>query len=348
MRVPSYADTYQVLLLQAADEGRGPVLFGNSFERARTAVLPFLVGERFPSVYLEYPLAGDPFLDVTMLYSRLEPGTRVDSDMAVGTEAMFDWFIEAHDLHTDTCCGFEIDTKNPELPAAAVHFQPRSHTDMVAPFCEAIGEPQRAKLYLDLASRMPKTWQLSFFGMFRGRPGSPLRVCGYLGSDEIAACAANPRHIAGRFDDIGFTAYDDAMIDQVAQLMAAVPNSGDFQFDIYPDGSLGSVFAIDVEFGVEQPHAIRASFADGPCGRIMRLLESWGAADERWKLAADSAFACALPVELDDGTAGQYAFTLMPRWVKARWANGILQPAKLYHLAQAGLLGVEHETGHSD
>jgi hypothetical protein len=28
----------------------------------------------------------------------------------------------------------------------------------------------------------------------------------------------------------------------------------------------------------------------------------------------------------------------MPQWVKARWIDGVLQPAKLYHIASAGLL----------
>ena len=44
MRAPTRTDAFQVLLLQAADEGRGPVLFGESLQRAREAVPPFLVG----------------------------------------------------------------------------------------------------------------------------------------------------------------------------------------------------------------------------------------------------------------------------------------------------------------
>ena len=52
---PIVCCAYQVLLLQAADEGRGPALFGESLGRAREAVLPFLVGEHFPIVYLEHP-----------------------------------------------------------------------------------------------------------------------------------------------------------------------------------------------------------------------------------------------------------------------------------------------------
>ena len=349
MRLPPHPDAYQVLLLQAADEGRGPALFGDSYARAREAVLPFIVGKEFPSVYLEYPLMGNPFLDVTVLYGKLEPKTRIASDMTVGMDALLDWFAEACGTYDDICCGFEVDTKDPRLPKAAVHFQPRSHVELVEPFCEAVGEPKRARLYLDLAARMPEEWSLSFFGMFRGRPGSPLRVCGYLSSDEIAACAADSHHLAGRFDAIGFSAYDDAMLAQVSALMAVAPELADFQFDIYPDGKLGDVFAIDVQFGIEQPEAVQSSFADGAGARVMDLLEELGAADSRWKLGAQAAFARALPVELDDGETGRYAFTLMPQWVKARWANRELQPAKLYLLAHAGLLnGTDNAHGLAD
>lgn len=71
---PTHEDSLQVLLLQAADEGRGEVLFGESLKRVAREAAPFLVGRRFPSIYLECPLSGDPFLDITVLYTILEPG----------------------------------------------------------------------------------------------------------------------------------------------------------------------------------------------------------------------------------------------------------------------------------
>jgi hypothetical protein len=339
MNALSHADAFQVLLLQAADDGRGPVLFGDSVARAREAVPPFLIGKGFPDVYMEHPLAGDPFLDITLLLQDLEPGMRVDSPAAGEHGAMLDWFAEAWREHKNISWGFELDTKEDVLPCAAVHFQPRQCTQLVEPFFEHAGEPERARLYLDLAARMPEGWSLAFFGMFRGRPGSPLRVCGYLGGDEQARCADNPGHIAEVFDTVGFRAYDDAMLAQVAEMLAAAPVAADFQFDVFPDGSIGSIFAVDVQFGIEQPPVVWQSFTDGAGARVMGLLESWGAADERWKIAVRSAFARALPVDLDGGGVGRFAFTLMPQWVKARWADGVLQPSKLYHLAHAGLIG---------
>lgn len=344
MKPPAHDFAYQVLLLQAADDGRGPVLFGESLKRAREAVLPFLVGPKFPSVYLEHPLIGSPFLDVTVLYDQLEPKTRIASELAEGSDAMLDWFASVCGSNPGICCGFELDTKDPRVPRAAVHFQPRSHIELVPGFFEAIGEPERSELYLGLAARMPKAWQLSFFGAFRGRPGSPLRVCGYLDTHEVRACAEDPSRLAKRFDEIGFCAYDGPMLEQARALMSAAPSSIDFQFDAYPDGSLGSVFAIDARFGIDQPETVRASFSSGAGARLMGLLEGWGAADARWKLGAQASFARAIPVEPEDGSLARFAFTLMPMWVKARWSDGVLQPSKLYLHASAGMGGQNAES----
>ena len=333
----SHADAYQVLLLQAADDGRGPQLFGESLARAREVAQPFMVGETFPSVYLEHPLLGDPFLDVTILYGKLEPGIRIDSPMAPACGEMLEWHVRANSETENVCCGFELDTKDPSLPVAAVHCQPRTHIELVEPFCEAVGEPERAALYLSMSERMPEEWSLSFFGMFRGRPGSPLRVCGYLPKDEVEACI-EPTHLAERFREIGFSAYDDAMLGQVASLMAVAPGTVDFQLDVMGDGTLGPTFAIDAQFEIAQPEAVCAAFTDGPAARVMGLLEKYGAADERWHLVPEASFARCIPAEAPDGKVGRYSFTLMPQWVKARWTNGVMQPAKNYFLAKAGML----------
>ena len=337
MTVISHADAYQVLLLQAADDGRGPVLFGESFARAREVAQPFMVGETFPSVYLEHPLLGDPFLDVTVLFGKLEPGTSIDSPLAPDCEEMLEWHARAISEADNICCGFELDTKDPSLPVAAVHCQPRAHIELVEPFCEAVGEPERAAIYLSMSERMPKEWPLSFFGMFRGRPGSPLRVCGYLSNEEVGACAV-PTHLAERFREIGFSAYDDAMLEQVASLMAAAPGTVDFQLDVMSDGTLGPTFAIDVQFEIAQPEAVCAAFTDGPAARVMEFLENCGVADERWHLVSEASFARSIFAEDANGKVGRYSFTLMPQWVKARWTNGVMQPAKHYFLAKAGML----------
>lgn len=344
MRIPSFADALEVVCLHAADGGRDETLFGGMASRARAAMRPFVVGNECPSTYFEFPLASSPFLDITLLYGPMDPGTRVESEAAAGSEAMLDWYAGARPQYDAICCGFELDTKHQELPAAAIHFQPRTHTELVKPFCDAIGEPERARLYLDMNERMPRGWPLSFFGLFRGRPDAPLRVCGYLNQGEKDAIAEDASRLARAFDEIGFSAYDDTMLDQASKLMSLTPEAVDFQFDVYPDGSLSNVFAIDTSFKIMRPELVCESFGTGVASRIMSTLEEWGAADERWRLVPDTAFARALPVELDDGSIGRFSFTLLPQWSKARWIDGVLQPAKLYLLGCGGLVEEDENT----
>ena len=338
MRALSYADTFKLLLLQAADKGRGTVLFGGSLSRAMDEVPPFLIGREIPFVYLEHPLIGDPFLDITLVLGRLEPDAHIDSPAAGELGTMLDWYADLRHRYTDVCCGFELDTKEPTLPEAAIHFQPRSHADLVRPFCATIGEADKAELYLDFAKRMPEGWPLSYLGLFRGRTGSPLRACGYLDRDERIACSKDPDRLRSVFETIGFSAYDDAMLAQVSAHLAADTDWIDFQLDVYPDGHLGNSLALGVSFGVDSPAGVRKSFEDGTGASVMGRLEEWGVADDRWKLAVASTFGKSVPVRCDDGETRTLGLVLMPKWAKARWIDGVLQPAKLYLLAKAEYL----------
>ena len=338
MDMPSNATAFEVLCLQAADEGRGNTLFGGCVPRARSAASPFMLPGKFPSVYLEFPLVGEPFMDVTILYGELKPGMTIASELAGDVGPLMDWYATAHQQHDTISLGFELDTGNGALPKAGLYFQPRDHMDLVMPYCKLLGEPERGELYLDLAQRMPHGWSLAALGMFRGRPNSPLRVGGYLGKHETEACVADVARLPSVFEAAGFTAYDDVMLAQVREFLSTAPVGVDFQLDIYPDGTLGTTFALDLQLGIQQPEAVQKSYEDGLASRVFGLLQELGAADERWKLSAGAAFARALPVKMEDGTTGVYSFILMPQWIKVRWINGVLQPSKLYLYGTAGLM----------
>lgn len=92
-------------------------------------------------------------------------------------------------------------------------------------FCEAVGEPQAADLYLGQDMRMPHGWPLLFFGVFRGRPASPLCVCGYLDETEKAACTADSNHLAAENEKPGHTASEEGWHISRYNLMAVVPGS---------------------------------------------------------------------------------------------------------------------------
>ncbi|MBR4808393.1 MAG: hypothetical protein IKZ65_07880 [Lachnospiraceae bacterium] len=338
MEVLSHETAFNVLMLQAVSEGRGDVLFGNDcISRAKEIVPPFLVGPSFPYVYMEMPLLGDPFLDITVLYSHVPEDTFIDSPLASGSLEMMRFLSQCSLNGSAVCGGFEIDLKNNKPTAAAVHFQPRKKTDLVMPFCKTIGEEEKGKLYLESAKRLPEEWKPSFFGIFRGRKKSPLRICGYLGSDEVKACAGDKSRLIGVFDSVGFSAYNDRMLDQICTIMSIFPKEADYQFDILPDGKAGNMFAIDAIFSAAYLKDLKESFEKGKGARFTAQLEEWNIADDRWRKAFDATFAKAIPVELPEGDLGRYCLFLQPQWFKVRWIDGILQPSKLYLTAKTDL-----------
>ena len=332
----TYEQSLEVLLLQAGANGRAEALLGGCAGRALEAAAPFLIGDAFPEVYLEFPLAGEPFLDVTVVYGELQQGVRVDSPLAAGMEAALSAYAQMRSADEMVSCGFELDCGAEVVPTAGVHFQPRHRRDFVRPFCEALGESERAELYLAQDARMPQGWDLSFLGLFRGRPDAPLRVCGYLDADEAAACAADSARLRAALEQAGLSAFDDAMLAQASCVLGLAPQEVDFQLDVRPDGTVGDMLAFDIYFDGADAAAARGSFESGAGARVVEQLGEWGIADERAGGIAEMTLTRGIPVARGDGSWGVHGFALVPRWLKVRWRDGVLQPAKVYMQASAG------------
>ena len=246
---------------------------------------------------------------------------------------MLKWVSDKSKIHKGVCCGYELDLKNGEPKQAAIHFQPLRNIELVEPFFGVIGEQDKASLYLTMTERLPKEWQPSFLGLFRGRPESPLRICGYLQRSEINECIRDKDHMRQVFECAGFKAYDGAMMEQLYSLLSVLPYIADYQFDIYPDGSLGESFAIDLRLPVTPPVELRPFFETGNGAGLKDLLSKWEIVDQRFDKTLDMAFSGAVPAK-----SGLHAYVLRPDWIKVRWKNGKLQPAKMYVLNMAGLV----------
>ena len=76
----SWNDAIRLLLSHAAADGREEMLFGDSYSRLCNIIPDFIKGEVFPSVYLEFPLCGRPFLDASVGYNRRTGNISVDSE----------------------------------------------------------------------------------------------------------------------------------------------------------------------------------------------------------------------------------------------------------------------------
>ena len=340
--VPTYAETLEMLCIQAGGNDRAEELFGGCLQNVMRRVPPFLIGSSFPEMYLEFPLAGDPFCDLTLLLGELSTECRIDSPIAADTDSLLGFYskVQANGVCTKggggVSFGFEIDCSNPDPVAAGAYFQPRKRHELVRPFCEAAGNAAAADLYLAQNARMSPGWELSYLGMFQGREGSPLRVGGYVDAIEKDRCADDPTRISRILQNAGFPAIHGEAFAQAARVMHLAPSKIDFQIDVLPDGRLGDAFAIEVFFDCGSSASARESFTEGAGAQVVSQCREWGIADERAERMVDMAFMRALPVEIVEGVRAFFYFKTMPCWLKLRWVNGILQPAKMYYFMLAG------------
>lgn len=313
----------------AAGNGRGEALFGNSYELARPAYERTLIGDEYPRAYLEFPLLGEPCFDLLSLHARVGQGDRFAPGAGFGLQPMFDWFAGACGDGGLPSVGIELDTSVGETERAGVYLQQRPRHELVEPFLASVGEARRACDYLEVLGRMPEGWPPAYVGLFPGRSGTPMRIGGYMDQAELVRCANDPSHLGECFRRIGFTAFDDQMLGRCAEFMRLSP-SVDFQFDIMPNGSLGSTFGLSLSFNDTMPREARECMESGYGERVMRVLQDWKLADERWRLIAGAAFARHVGYERDDGKAGRFALCIRFNYAKVKFVNCEPQPAKFY------------------
>lgn len=330
MHLMNNKTAFSMLLSHVISEGRGEVLYGNYIDKVKKCV-PNLLGEGpFPDIYLECPLLGTPFLDVVIVFEKSAKSGGSKSPLVPDLDLILDSFSRIMERYPEVNGGFEVDTGSFESEVAGIHFQPRAHIELVEGFCETIGEASYGRLYEEMARRLKGLWAPEYFGVLRGRPGAPLRVAGYIGKREMLSYAKDPERIIRVFEAAGFTAFDDAMIEQICSVFKASPGTSDFQFDIYPDGSTGETFSLSALHNIRRRQETLNTFYAGDDADYINLLTDWGIADERWKKVVDTVFNGTIPMK-----GGSIAFLAFPQAFKVRWKGKRLQPAKAYVMAKA-------------
>ena len=140
MLIPSNELACRTLFYHAASDGRAQALFGPYWEKTCDAVLPYTQGVAFPNLYLEFPLKGDPFLDVTALIHTVEPGGPSCPEAVAGFAPVYNWVTKLHEADRRICFGFELDAATAASGPAAVHFQHYEKLHLAEEFCKRMGD----------------------------------------------------------------------------------------------------------------------------------------------------------------------------------------------------------------
>lgn len=319
---------YRLIYALAARDGRDRDLFGPHASRGVEAFSRSAPGKRFPELWFELPLAGDPWFDLHALTARedLSAGEPFPADSCGGCDAVFRWFAGARNVR-QLALSWDL---NSGEPAAAVQLLLASRDEQTAcDFLEAAGRPEAAPAYRVFLSRIPEGWFPCYLGVFPSRPGHHLRVeC--IPEDSLQRdYARDPSLIARHLSQVGFTYLTDSLLSG-CQMLASAPFQFEFQFDVDKEGSADMTLGASVRFAVGNDASGRMQpFSGGAAaGRLMEGLEKQGLADGRWRRLEETAFAQKLSFRGES-----CLLYCAPTFIKLRWRNGEPLDAKAYLMA---------------
>ena len=322
---------YQIIYALAACNGREKALFGSCAPRAREAFVQSLVGTGFPELWFELPFLGEPWFDLHVLAAREDLGVGIAYDEAPcgGVPEVFRWFgsqgMDARQL------ALSWDTSFPELVQPAVQLLRRTRdTQLTCDFLAAAGRSDAESAYRAFEARLPEGWFACYTGVFPQRREPFLRVECIPPRDQQRAYAADPALLADHLRQVGLADLGDTLVER-CQVLADTPFQLEFQFDVTPEGTAGSTFSASVRFAAPSDEGEGTPFdADGAGGTLMKQVEAWGLADDRWRQMAETGFS--KRVKMRDNSCLLWCF---PAFLKLRWRAGEPVDAKAYLIAGA-------------
>lgn len=323
---------FDIIYALAARDGREQALFGPSVPLAREAFSRSLPTDAFPELWFELPLAGAPWFDLHALASRTDfaPGSQPAPGICGGYPEVFSWFAGEERGVRQLALSWDVGTGALAGPAVQLLVK-TGDVQVTCDFLAAAGRADAAPGYRSFVKRMPLGWFACYAGVFPQRPGHNLRVECIPSCSLQRAYAENPPLLEEHLAQVGVRSFGDTLLPR-CQILADSPFQLEFQFDVSPEGTAGDTFGASVRFAATAEDGDVPFEPDGAAGGLMRDIEQWGLADDRWHLLAKTAFAQRASF------AGQsVVISCYPAFVKLRWRDGEPVDAKAYLIAEAKL-----------
>ena len=308
--------------------GGEDALLGNSIELATRAYRKSLFGHAFPHFWMEIPLFGPPGFDLHVYYDRrqVSPNNSFAPNDGFGMQGLFDWYFGKEKGGVGV--GFAHDLRGGQiLTGAYVNFNHSPLHDMPG-FFASVGAQDRLSYTEALLARLPSAWLPWYVGLFPERLGSGVRVGSFVTTERQRAYASNQDALVADLVSAGFEAFDNTMLERICAL-AALPFELELQLDATYEGT-GSTLSVDLVLKAKSADSMHGTFLSGtPYANACNMLESWHVADERWRHIAGASISRLVPIGQKNGQAA-LALTSSPAFIKTKWTNTLIQPAKVY------------------
>lgn len=316
---------YRIIYALAAKDGREQVLFGKSAPLAWEAFRRSLASGDISELWFEVPLLGDPWFDVHVVVAHegVSPEATFEGDVLGVYTNTLKWFAGAEGVR-QLVFSWDTGSGRRDVPGVQLLVKTRDPS-VTCDFLEAAGKSEAVRRYRTFRELMPEGWFPCYTGVFPGREDQTLRVECIPDKSLQGPYADDASLLESHLRQVGLTDLGGSLVER-CRLLARTPFSLEFQFDIADDGRAGTTFGASLRFGPASIEGEDLPFtAEGPAGDLMRLIESWGLADDRWRLLEDAEFAKRL-------THGSQAEEILcyPEFIKLRWRDGVLVDAKAY------------------
>lgn len=324
---------YQIIYALAATGGREKALFGSCAPAALEAFERSLPANAFPELWFELPLMGDPWFDLHALTARedLEPGMSFDARTSGGYPKVFEWFAAQSAAARQLALSWDVGAGKMERPAVQLLLRTTA-PEVTCEFLGVAGRSDAATAYRTFVGRIPSGWFACYTGVFPDRLGENIRVECVLDRRLQSAYAKDASLLEAHLRQVGLSNLGDTIVER-CQILARTPSALEFQFDVTAEGTADTTFGASVRFNpsVDAKNEGLAQFdPNGAAGELMERVESWGLADDRWRLLADTIYSKSVSF----GGARTMVWCY-PTFIKLRWRDGEPLDAKAYLMAGA-------------
>ena len=244
-----------------------------------------------------------------------------------GHASAFEWFAAQPRAVRQLALSWDVSQGNVEHPAVQLLLAEQD-AEVACGFLASAGREDASHAYRTFVSRLPKGWFACYVGVFPGRQGHYLRVECIPSRRQQKAYAKDPETLRAHLAQVGYTSVSDTLLRQ-CKFMADTPFVFELQFDVTPDGTADTTIGASLRFAYPSASDMRQAFDPrGEGGRIMRQVQGWGLADDRWRLLSEAAFS--KRTTLHDASWLLYCYVA---FLKIRWRDGTPLDAKAYYMA---------------
>lgn len=313
--------------------GKESLLFGNNYrELCIKAINCTLIKDSYFGLFSEFPLIGEPFLDLSVYSTPKEITLPIyfTDGQGFGYKELYEYQhrLGYHNL------GFEFDLSKGQPFHPHVVIFPTDELLYDKEYLEncfnLMGINDRTGFLFNKIDKAIPGWKFAYFGGYNGRKDCPTRIVFRICGEQMSAYKSNMKRLFNDLKAFGYLYISDTMLLPL-NILFKYTNNCKISFDLLPDGTLGSTMGF--EYGVTlKKHSdfLPNAFWQTDNAQFLQEIEESNLIDNRWRDVVPTAFAVKSSYVDDNQKLVEVIQNHAIHTVKFRWREGEFLAPKMY------------------